>query len=336
MRASANRETAGLVAELVRSGHKTIAFCRSRRSTEVVASDARRRLPAQRRRVKPYRGGYLAAERREIEEELFCGRLDGVVATSALELGIDVGGLDAVVLNGFPGTIASFWQQAGRAGRAGQASGGVLVAGDDQLDQWIATHPDELVSRPPGAGGDQPRQPFVADAHLRCAAHEMPLTHADERYWPGDLDEVVAGSCTTTVVVRQQIRGGGPQALYSGGGWPATAWACGPGQGRGEHPHVADGEAVGTVERPGRASRCTPARPTSTRGRPGGSPPSTSTAGRRWSSPTTGRRTPWPAPTSTSGSCVATPPAGVGRWPWASADRRGARAGGRLPAARTP
>ena len=107
--------------ELVRSGQKTIAFCRSRRSTEVVAADARRRLPSRyRRRVKPYCGGYLAEERREIEDELFGGRLDGVVATSALELGIDVGGLDAVVLNGFPGTIASFWQQAGRAGRSGR------------------------------------------------------------------------------------------------------------------------------------------------------------------------------------------------------------------------
>src|SRR4029453_14492529 len=121
-RVSSNGETAGLVAELVRSGQKTIAFCRSRRPTAGGGADGRR----------------------EIEEELFGGHLDGVVATSALELGIDVGGLDAVVLNGFPGTIASFWQQSGRAGRAGQASAAVLVAGADQLDQWIATHPDDL------------------------------------------------------------------------------------------------------------------------------------------------------------------------------------------------
>jgi DEAD/DEAH box helicase domain-containing protein len=250
VRASGNRETAGLVAELVGSGHKTIAFCRSRRSTEVVASDARRRLPpAHRRRVKPYRGGYLAAERREIEEELFSGRLDGVVATSALELGINVGGLDAVVLNGFPGTIASFWQQAGRAGRAGQASAAVLVAGADQLDQWIATHPDDLVRRPPEPAVINPANPFVADAHLRCAAHEMPLTHGDERYWPGLLDEVVLRLARADdVVVRHQIRRRGPQALYSGGGWPAHGVGLRAGAGGEVSIRTIDGETVGTVE----------------------------------------------------------------------------------------
>ena len=191
-RVSPNGETAGLVADLVRSGQKTIAFCRGRRATEVVAADVRRRLPSRlRRRVAPYRGGYLPEERRAIEDDLFGGGLDAVVATTALELGIDVGGLDAAVLNGFPGTIASFWQQAGRAGRSGRASAAVLVAGADQLDQWMAAHPHELVSRPPEPVVVNPANPFVADAHLRCAAHEKPLTHADERYWPGLLDEVV-------------------------------------------------------------------------------------------------------------------------------------------------
>src|SRR4029453_12724339 len=104
--------------------------------------------------VKPYRGGYLADERREIEEELFGGHLDGVIATNALELGIDVGGLDAVVLNGFPGTIASFWQQAGRAGRSARSSAAVLVAGSDQLDQWLPPPPPPAgAPRPPPAGG---------------------------------------------------------------------------------------------------------------------------------------------------------------------------------------
>jgi DEAD/DEAH box helicase domain-containing protein len=249
-RASSNGETAGLLAELVASGHKTIAFCRSRRSTEVVAADARRRLPpGRRRRVKPYRGGYLAAERREIEDELFSGRLDGVVATSALELGIDVGGLDAVVLNGFPGTIASFWQQAGRAGRSAQASAAVLVAGADQLDQWIAGHPDELLHRPPEPAVVNPANPFVADAHLRCAAHEMPLTHADEHYWPGLLDEVVLRLARSDdVVVRQQVRGRGPQALYCGGGWPAHGVGLRVGAGGEVSIRTVDGEAVGTVE----------------------------------------------------------------------------------------
>jgi DEAD/DEAH box helicase domain-containing protein len=250
VRASANVETAGLLAELVASGQKTIAFCRSRRATEVVASDARRRLPPARRgRVKPYRGGYLAAERREIEDELFGGRLDGVVATSALELGIDVGGLDAVVVNGFPGTIASFWQQAGRAGRAGRPSAAVLVAGADQLDQWLATHPTELVHRPPEPAVINPANPYVADAHVRCAAHEMPLTHADERYWPGLLDEVVLRLARDDeVVVREQFRGRGPQALYCGGGWPAHGVGLRVGAGGELAIRSVEGEPVGTVE----------------------------------------------------------------------------------------
>src|SRR5439155_13512555 len=107
-RSSSNVEAADLLAGFVDAGHRAIAFTRSRKGTELVAAYARRRLPVERASaVRPYRGGYLAAERREIERELFDGRLLGVAATNALELGIDVGGLDACVLNGFPGTIAS-------------------------------------------------------------------------------------------------------------------------------------------------------------------------------------------------------------------------------------
>ena len=129
-RASTNVEVARLAAAFVEGGWRTVAFCRSRRATEVVASDVRRRVgPAYADAIRSYRAGYLASERREIEAELFSGRLRGVVATNALELGIDVGGLDACILNGFPGTIASMWQQAGRAGRVQQRSLAVLVAG---------------------------------------------------------------------------------------------------------------------------------------------------------------------------------------------------------------
>ncbi len=162
-RPSANRQTAAVMAELIRQGHRVIAFCRSRKGTELVAADVRRRLPAPLGdRVRPYRGGYLAGERRLIEGELFGGQLRGVVATSALELGIDVGGLDACVLDGFPGTIASMWQQAGRAGRHSQDSIVVLVAGDDQLDQWLMSHPDQVFSPPARTGRDQPGQPVRA------------------------------------------------------------------------------------------------------------------------------------------------------------------------------
>jgi DEAD/DEAH box helicase domain-containing protein len=249
-RVSPNGETARLVAELVRSGQKTIGFCRGRRATEVVAADVRRRLPSKlRRRVAPYRGGYLAEERRAIEDQLFHGRLDGVLATSALELGIDVSGLDAVVMNGFPGTIASFRQQSGRAGRSGRPSAAVLVAGSDQLDQWMAAHPDELVDRPPEPVVVNPANPYVADAHLRCAAHEKPLTHEDERYWPGMLDEVVLRlALDDQVVVHDRGRGRGPQALYTGGGWPSHGVGLRVGSGGQVALRTADGEAVGTVE----------------------------------------------------------------------------------------
>ena len=178
-----------------------------------------------------------------------------MIATSALELGIDVGGLDAVVLNGFPGTIASFWQQAGRAGRSGRPSAAVFVAGSDQLDQWMAAHPHELVTRPPEPVVINPGNPFVADAHLRCAAHEKPLTHADERFWPGLLDEVVCRLAVDDQVVVHEAgrgRGHGPCTRAAGGRRTASA-----ARGRGGQValRTVDGDAVGTVELSRPASR---------------------------------------------------------------------------------
>src|SRR5262249_26497855 len=134
-RVSAHRVTAALLADLVEAGHRTIAFCPGRPGTAgLAAGPPAPGAPRRARTRRPSRGGYLAAERRAIEAELFGGELRGVVATSALELGVDVGGLDACVLDGFPGTIASMWQQAGRAGRERQQSLAVLIAGDDALD----------------------------------------------------------------------------------------------------------------------------------------------------------------------------------------------------------
>ncbi|MGQ0433231.1 MAG: DEAD/DEAH box helicase [Microthrixaceae bacterium] len=223
-RASSHREAAAVTAGLIHAGHTTLGFTRSRRGVVIVAADVRRRLPRSlARQVRSYRGGYLPEERRAIEDELFAGRLAGVVATSALELGIDVGGLDAVVLDGFPGTISSFWQQAGRAGRSGAASAAVLVAGSDQLDQWLVHHPEELLSRAPEPAVVNPANPFVLDPHLRCAAHELPLTHADERWWPrGTLDDGVRRLVQADeLLVRHRGRRAEPMAVFDGAGWPS-------------------------------------------------------------------------------------------------------------------
>lgn len=254
-RSSANRVTASLVADLVASGHRTIAFCRSRRGTEVVAAEARRHLPAGlAETVRPYRGGYLARERREIEGELFSGRLRGVVATSALELGVDVGGLDACVLDGFPGTIASMWQQAGRAGRHQQRSLAVLVAGDDALDQYLMAHPGEVFSRAPEPAVINPGNPFVLDAHLACAAYETPLAPADERWWGDDLDDGVrrlAIADRLKVRPSPDLRPGrrrGPRAFWAGPGFPARGVGLRSGGGGEVRIATADGSIIGTVD----------------------------------------------------------------------------------------
>ena len=222
VRASANIETAELMTRFVRSGHQTLAFTRSRRGAEVVAQYARRRLaaiaPELADRVAAYRAGYLPEERRALEVDLSSGRLLGIAATNALELGIDIGGLDAVVLNGFPGTLASMWQQAGRAGRTGRRSAAVLVAGDDQLDQWYAAHPGELTGRAPERAVVNPQNPFIVRAQVACAANEMPLTPDDERWFGPGLDDAVR-----ELVHADALTPRGGQMYWSGGNSPARA-----------------------------------------------------------------------------------------------------------------
>ncbi len=191
LRQSPATETIKVVSELVLSGRRVIAFCASRSLTERVAAGVARSLPPELRdSVRSYRSGYLAAERREIEAELNDGKIRAVAATSALELGVDIGGLDATVLCGFPSTIASFWQQIGRAGRSGQESLAVLIAGDDQLDQWFVSHPKDLFERPPEPAVINVTNPNILDPHLTCAAYESPLRYADDTWWP-DLDDGV-------------------------------------------------------------------------------------------------------------------------------------------------
>jgi len=181
-------ETTDVFVDLLRHGFRTIAFARSRKATELIYRWSADRLddPSM---IAPYRGGYLAADRRRIEAALFSGELDGVVTTNALELGIDVGGLDAAVITTFPGTIASFWQQAGRAGRSQKHSLAVLVAGEDALDQYFMTHPRELFTRPSEAAVVNPSNPTILDAHVACAAHELPLVLSDREFLGDGMEE---------------------------------------------------------------------------------------------------------------------------------------------------
>jgi DEAD/DEAH box helicase domain-containing protein len=180
LRRSAVTEASWLLQRLVEGEVRTIAFCRTRRAAELVAEFARRGLPASLRgRVKAYRAGYLPEERRALERALASGELLAVAATTALELGIDVGDLDAAILAGYPGTRASLWQQAGRAGRRGEPSLAILVAQDDPLDQYLVNHPEDLFARPPEAAVIDPTNPYVVEPHVACAAREHPLAPAE-------------------------------------------------------------------------------------------------------------------------------------------------------------
>jgi DEAD/DEAH box helicase domain-containing protein len=184
LRRSAAADAATLLADLVERGARTLAFVRSRRSAESVAEQARHVLRDRgradlARRVDSYRGGYLPEERRELERALSAGELLGVATTNALELGIDITGLDAVVLAGYPGTLASLWQQAGRAGRAQRESLVVFVARDDPLDHYLAHHPRAVFGRPVEATVTDPTNPYVLGPQLFCAAAELPLVPDD-------------------------------------------------------------------------------------------------------------------------------------------------------------
>ncbi|MEU5844076.1 DEAD/DEAH box helicase [Rhodococcus sp. NPDC047139] len=183
VRRAAGTEAARLLADLVAEGARTLAFVRSRHGAELTAMGARRLLaesaPELVDRVAAYRAGYLAEDRRDLEAALSDGRLLGVAGTNALELGVDIAGLDAVIVAGFPGTVASFRQQGGRAGRRGQGSLVVLVARDDPLDTYLVHHPEALLDRPVEATVTDPGNPYVLGPQLLCAADELPLSDAE-------------------------------------------------------------------------------------------------------------------------------------------------------------
>src|SRR5581483_7052222 len=179
VRGSVLYEAAELFSELIGAGTRTICFMKSRKGVELILRHARDRLdPDLAELVSPYRAGYTPAQRQDIQRRLSDGQLLGVVATDALELGIDIGELDAAICVTFPGTVASLRQMWGRAGRRGRGLA-IYVAGEDALDQFFARHPDEFLSRPVEAAIIDPRSPEILGEHLLCAAHEAPLCEDD-------------------------------------------------------------------------------------------------------------------------------------------------------------
>jgi DEAD/DEAH box helicase domain-containing protein len=185
VRRSAGAEAARVMADLIAEGAQTLTFVRSRRSAELTALGARARLddiaPDLAQTVASYRAGYLAEDRTALERALAEGRLRGLATTNALELGVDIAGLDAVVLAGFPGTVASFWQQAGRSGRRGQGALVVLIARDDPLDTYLVHHPAALLDKPVERVVIDPANPYILGPQLLCAATELPLDEIEVR-----------------------------------------------------------------------------------------------------------------------------------------------------------
>jgi DEAD/DEAH box helicase domain-containing protein len=192
IRRSYINETSRVAQEFLKRGLQTIVFANSRLHTEVLLTYLRQALPkppGQPETIQGYRGGYLPGERREIERGLREGRIRGVVSTNALELGIDIGSLDAAVMAGYPGTIASTWQRAGRAGRRSGSSCAVMIASSAPLDQYIVQHPDYFLGRSPEHAYIQPDNLEILINHLKCAAFELPIA-SNEKFGDVELTEI--------------------------------------------------------------------------------------------------------------------------------------------------
>ena len=248
-RRSAVVEAAELLVDLLSAGARALVFVRSRRSAEIVAERARRTLgmslPELMGTVAAYRGGYLPEERRALERDLRRGRLRALATTSALELGIDVTGLDAVIIAGWPGTRVSLSQQAGRAGRAGTRGVAVLVAGDNPLDAYLVHHPEAVLAAPEATVFD-PANPYVLAPHLCAAASEAPLRETDLALF-GLPDESLLADLAARGALRRRPAGWFWNASLPGRPQDLTALR---GDGPPEVPVVeaATGAVVGTVD----------------------------------------------------------------------------------------
>lgn len=192
--------TGDLLTRMVGEGRQTLAFVASRHMVEVVARRARDEVGSM---IAPYRGGYLPAERRATEAGLQSGELAGVATTNALELGVDIAGMDAVVVSGYPGTLSALWQRVGRAGRSGDDALAVLVGRDDPLDMWLFDHPDQIVHAPVERSVINPDNRFVLARHLAAAAQELPCSPADETWFGPRTVELLDGLAEAGVLRRR-------------------------------------------------------------------------------------------------------------------------------------
>ncbi|NWF77010.1 MAG: DEAD/DEAH box helicase [Chloroflexi bacterium] len=192
-RRSPNSEAAFLLRELVQRDIRGLVFARTRKLTELIYIYTRDQLPPPLRdKISPYRAGYLPEDRRRIEHQFFNGELLGLVATTALELGINIGDLDATVLTGYPGSIASAWQQAGRSGRSTYSSLSFLVALQNPLDQYLMRNPDFFFSKNFDNAIINPANPYILKPHLLCAAWEKPLEDRDEEFFGASMSAMLA------------------------------------------------------------------------------------------------------------------------------------------------
>jgi DEAD/DEAH box helicase domain-containing protein len=247
-RRTAVAEAAGLLSDLVAADVRTLAFVRSRRGAESIALGARRALedavPERADRIAAYRAGYLPEDRRALEHALHCGEILGMASTNALELGVDVSGLDAVLIAGWPGTRASLWQQAGRAGRRGEQALAVLIASDDPLDTYLVHHPEAIFGQPVEAAVLDPDNPYIVMPHLAAAAAELPLSD----------DDVAGFGPTAPAAIAELVRDGLLRRRPTGWFWTRRDRASGLAdlRGTGGDPvricEVATGRLVGTVD----------------------------------------------------------------------------------------
>lgn len=259
VRKSASSEAIRLSSDLLTYHVQTLIFTRARRSVEIMLRNLRNQTGANQRQVRGYRSGYLPSERRQIEQELRTGQANAVVATNALELGIDIGSMDAAILVGYPGSIAATRQQAGRAGRRTASSLAVFIASASPLDQYLISHPEHILGKSPEQALIDPDNLLILLQHLRCAAFELPfklgepygrvsaelvaelfkllqgtgeLHFSNDRYfWTADQYPANQVSLRTSSADRVRLQAGSGEGLYTIGevDFPSALWMAHPG-----------------------------------------------------------------------------------------------------------